>query len=147
MYLETAASVHLYIIFPVHRHQRNFTQHFQYTVGLGIGIILNIILYLIDIYLYQRLLCHDFHPFQLIVGFRREHCPQINDSNRWFQSELFRDGRLAYRRNSNDVISRTYIQFLLKPTIGTRHRHLDSLVRCSFFSNLNSSVWFSILSQ
>ena len=78
MYLETAASVHLYIIFPVHRHQRNFTQHFQYTVGLGIGIILNIILYLIDIYLYQRLLCHDFHPFQLIVGFRREHCSQID---------------------------------------------------------------------
>ena len=93
------------------------------------------------------LLRHDFHSFQFIISLSGEHCPQINDSNRWFQSELFRDGRLAYRRNSNDVISRTYIQFLLKPTIGTRHRHLDSLVRCSFFSNLNSSVWFSILSQ
>ena len=147
MYFKAAATIHLYVVFSVHRHQRHFSKHLQYTVRFRVGVILDIILDLVYIHLDQRLLRHDFHSFQFIISLSGEHCPQINDSNRWFQSELFRDGRFAYRRNSNDVISRTYIQFLLKPTIGTRHRHLDSLVRCSFFSNLNSSVWFSILSQ
>ena len=145
MYLETAASVHLHIIFPVHRHQRNFAQHLQNTVRLGVGVVFNVIFYLVHIYLHQRLLGDNFHSLQFIIGFRRIQRPEVDYFRRRFQSEVFHNRRFTYRRNADCIIACRYIQFLLELTICPGHRHFYSFVRNTFLGNPDGGIRFSLL--
>ena len=65
IYLERGTIVHLDVVLSIHRYHRHLAEHLQDIVGLRLRIRLHIIGQLIDVGLYQRLLCHYRHGIEV----------------------------------------------------------------------------------
>ena len=64
VHLKTRAAVHLDIAIAVYRHHRHLAQHFQYVVGLRVGVFLYVVRNFVDVGFHERLLRHYLHSAQ-----------------------------------------------------------------------------------
>ena len=146
IYLETATAVHFDVIFTVYRYKGYFTQHLKNRVRFGIRVILYVILYLIDIGLYQRLLRHDFHLPQFVGSIRNVDSSEIHQFLSRFYGEVLYDAVPPHRRNRHDEVSFVTGHFLLKLSFHVRYQHLNGMCRRFFLYNPDSGIRLSFLS-
>ena len=93
---ETAAAVHLDIVFAVDGHEGYFAEHFQSRIGLGIRVVFYAVRYFVYLSFHQRLLCHYFHSFQHFCRFGNEQGTQVGHRLGFGHGEVADDGRLSY---------------------------------------------------
>ena len=146
MYLKTTTTVHLNIVFTIHRYQRNFTKHLYDGVCFGVGIIFYIIFNLIHIYFYQGFLGYYFNLSQFVGCIRNIQSTEIHQLTSCFYRKILHDIIPPYRRYCHHKITSSRYLFL-KFTFHIRYQHLDSPRRSMFFSNLDSGVRLAFLSE
>ena len=146
IYLKAATPVHLNIVLAIHRYQRYLAKHFQHGVRLGVRVILHIVLYLVDICLHQRLLCHYFHLPQLIGGIYDIQRAEVHQLLPCLHRKVLHDGSTSHGSDGHHEVARTGY-FLLELAFHVRYQHFQRLCRGLFLHDFNGSIRFTLLGE
>ena len=147
IHLETAAAVHLDVVFAVHRYKGYFAQHLKNRVRLGIGVVLHVIFYLVDICLYQRLLGYNLHLSQLIGSICNIHGTEVHRLFSRFYGEVLHNTVPSHRRNCHNEVAFITGYFLLEVSLHIRHQHFQRMFRRFFLNYFDCSVRLAFFSK